>query len=220
MSQQDQRREPRQQQRQRPTVRRALIVEAARQAIIRDGLHRTTLRDIAAQAQVSLGTVTYHFKSINEILSAAAVSEAERFYAPLVRAATDEADPARALLLLIDPLFDGAESTSRHWRFWSDYWSASARSKNLSGEDYEALRLWQTGFEQTIERGILAGVFDTDISPSEVAVKTAAFSDGLATQLSMHTRDLDHNIARTWLRQLLGRELGADFEATNTVRES
>ncbi|WP_031261408.1 helix-turn-helix domain-containing protein, partial [Curtobacterium sp. B18] len=55
--------------RQRPEVRRAMIVEAARAVIVRNGVGATGLRDIAAEADVSVGTVTYHFGSVAEILN-------------------------------------------------------------------------------------------------------------------------------------------------------
>ncbi|WP_031273697.1 TetR/AcrR family transcriptional regulator, partial [Curtobacterium sp. B8] len=55
--------------RQRPEVRRAMIVAAAREVIVRRGVGSTGLRDIAAEAGVSVGTVTYHFGSVAEILN-------------------------------------------------------------------------------------------------------------------------------------------------------
>lgn len=200
------------QRREPPRVRRALIVEAARQVLIRDGLHRTGLRDIAAEAEVSVGTITYHFRSINEILVEAAVREVDRFYTPLLEAVRLEPDPARALMLLIDPLFDGTEAAAGHWRLWSDYWTAIARDPGMAAEDYGRLRLWQQCFEQTVARGITEEVFSAAAVPAEVALKTAAYSDGIATQLSMGAGGLDHHAARRWLRRFLGVELGITFE--------
>ncbi|NJC23282.1 AcrR family transcriptional regulator [Arthrobacter pigmenti] len=199
-------------QRQPPLVRRGLIVEAARQVIIRDGLHRTKLRDIAAQAEVSVGTVTYHFKSVDEILSEVAERETERFYTPLLEKARNEPDPVRALTLLIDPLFDGSESTAGHWRLWTDYWTASARRPGMAENDYGRLRVWQACFQETVERGIREGVFSSLASPSAVALKVAAYSDGIATQMGMNADGLDHLVARQWLRQLLTAELDAVFD--------
>ena len=64
--------------RQKPAVRRALIVEAARGVILREGLGGTRLRDIAGEAGVSVGTVTYHFESVAEILKEVVVLEKGR----------------------------------------------------------------------------------------------------------------------------------------------
>jgi AcrR family transcriptional regulator len=196
-----------------PAQRRALIAEAARQAILRDGLRRTGLREIAREAQTSVGTVTYHFAGIHEIFAEAAVLEMDWFYTPLVAAADAENDAARALLLLVDPLFDGSEESLLHWRFWSDYWSESARFPDPPAEEYGRLHLWRSGCERTIRRGIGDGTFRADADPRSVAVKTSAYVDGISTQLSLGAPGLDHDLAREWVRQFLRAELGAAFEA-------
>ena len=196
-----------------PAQRRALIAEAARQTILRDGLRNTGLREIARQAQTSVGTVTYHFAGIHEIFAEAAVLEMDSFYTPLVEAADAEANAVRALLLLLDPLFDGSEESLRHWRFWSDYWSESARFPDLPAEQYGRLNLWRSACERTIRRGIGDGTFRADADPRSVAVKTSAYVDGISTQLSLGAPGLDHDLAKEWVRQFLQSELGTAFEA-------
>lgn len=200
------------QRRMAPAQRRTQIAEAARQAILRDGLRHTGLREIARQAQTSVGTVTYHFAGIHEIFAEAAVLEMDWFYTPLVAAADTESNAVRALLLLLDPLFDGSEGSLRHWRFWSDYWSESARYPDLSAEEYGRLNLWRSGCERTIRRGIGDGTFRVDADPRSVAVKTSAYVDGISTQLSLGAPGLDHEVAKEWVRHFLQSELGAAFE--------
>ena len=194
-----------------PALRRTHIAEAARAAILRDGLRNTGLREIAREAQTSVGTVTYHFGSIREIILEAAVLEADGFYTPVIAAAEAEPDVVRALLLLIDPLFDGSEDTLRHWRFWSDYWSEWARNPETRQDDYGRLSQWSSCFERTTSRGIADGTFRADADPLAVAVKTAAFMDGIYTQISLGAPALDHAVARVWMRGLLQAELGAGF---------
>lgn len=82
----------------------------------RTGLAATSLRDIAAAAQVSVGTVTYHFVGVDEILSAVVITESESFYAKVVQAADSEPDPRRAMLILIDSLFSDSDKTSNTGR--------------------------------------------------------------------------------------------------------
>jgi AcrR family transcriptional regulator len=137
--------------------------------------------------------------------------EAELFYTPLVDTVRAEPDPKAALLALIDPLFDGSEETAAHWRLWLEYWSASSTRPGLAEEDYGKLRIWQTCFEETIKRGIADGEFAAGTDPVEVALKVAAFSDGIATQISMDPTGLSHETAKRWMRQLLTAELGTDF---------
>ncbi|MFF7927898.1 TetR/AcrR family transcriptional regulator [Streptomyces mirabilis] len=103
-------------------MRRRLIVEAAVPLIAERGYASVGVRDVAAAAGVSVGTVTYHFGSVQEILSEAMVLHIERYYAALSEAAAQAAGAAEALRLLVDALF--TEDTDRHWQMWFDYWNA------------------------------------------------------------------------------------------------
>ena len=58
--------------------RRASVLLAARRALAREELDRLTMRIIAREAGVSLGTVTYHFKSKQELLATVLFSVAEQ----------------------------------------------------------------------------------------------------------------------------------------------
>lgn len=108
--------------RQPTEVRRRLIVEAAVPLIAERGYASVGVRDVAAAAGVSVGTVTYHFGSVQEILSEAMVLHIERYYAELSEAAEQATSGAEALRLLVDALF--TEDTDRHWRMWFDYWNS------------------------------------------------------------------------------------------------
>lgn len=190
-----------------PQQRRAHIAEAARQAIMRDGLRNTGLREIAKQAGTSVGTVTYHFVGINEIFVEAAVLEVDRFYAPVVEAADAEPDVGKALAILLAPLFDGTDDANQHWRFWSDYWSASAQNGLMHEAGLARLHVWRTCLERTVERGISDGNFAADIDPTAIAIKTSAYANGIFTQLSLGAPGLDHATARTWMSDFLHAEL-------------
>lgn len=51
--------------------RRARIVDAALDVIVEVGVHRTTHRRVAARAEVPLGSMTYYFDSLDDIIRAA-----------------------------------------------------------------------------------------------------------------------------------------------------
>ncbi len=112
--------------RQPTEVRRRLIVEAAVPLIAERGYASVGVRDVAAAAGVSVGTVTYHFGSVQEILFEAMVLHIERYYAELNEAAEQATSGAEALRLLVDALF--TEDTDRHWRMWFDYWNAGEQA--------------------------------------------------------------------------------------------
>jgi len=229
--------------RQKPAVRRALIVEAARGVILREGLGGTRLRDIAGEAGVSVGTVTYHFESVAEILNEVVVLETARFYSSIIEAVDAEPDPVAGVRMLVEPLFAATDASDEHWRLWSDYWTAVARKPAVAAEYVERIRVWEACLTRTLRRGAESGAFpalragaaagagagaadpDGAADPagagaagsdgadraSEVALKLAAYSDGVATQLAQKAPGLTSELALTWMWTFLGHETGASF---------
>ncbi|PYY64655.1 MULTISPECIES: TetR/AcrR family transcriptional regulator [unclassified Curtobacterium] len=206
--------------RQRPEVRRAMIVEAARAVIVRNGVGATGLRDIAAEAGVSVGTVTYHFGSVAEILNEVVVLETERFYGAIVAAVDAEPDVLVGLRMLVAPLFGDTEQVRQHWRIWSDYWTAVVRRPEVAAEYAERIRVWEACLVRVIRRGVDAGVFgatadgagerdghgDT-VDADTVALQLAAYSDGVATQIAQGVPGLTNTVALSWMWRFLSHEL-------------
>src|SRR4051794_15442032 len=83
-----------------PEVRRRMLVDAARAVIAERGLHATTVRDVAAAGEVAVGTVTYHFSGIAEVLAGVLESEMALYSAPLMVASERAATGRQGLLLL------------------------------------------------------------------------------------------------------------------------
>ncbi|OII08083.1 TetR/AcrR family transcriptional regulator [Curtobacterium sp. MCBA15_005] len=193
--------------RQRPEVRRAMIVEAARAVIVRNGVGATGLRDIAAEAGVSVGTVTYHFGSVAEILNEVVVLETERFYGAIVAAVDAEPDVLVGLRMLVAPLFGDTEQVRQHWRIWSDYWTAVVRRPEVAAEYAERIRVWEACLVRVIRRGVEAGVF-VDVDADTVALQLAAYSDGVATQIAQGVPGLTNTVALSWMWRFLSHELG------------
>ncbi|WIE66738.1 TetR/AcrR family transcriptional regulator [Curtobacterium sp. MCLR17_054] len=203
--------------RQRPEVRRAMIVEAARAVIVRNGVGATGLRDIAAEAGVSVGTVTYHFGSVAEILNEVVVLETERFYGAIVAAVDAEPDVLVGLRMLVAPLFGDTEQVRQHWRIWSDYWTAVVRRPEVAAEYAERIRVWEACLVRVIRRGVDAGVFGgtrqgsdggDPVDAETVALQLAAYSDGVATQIAQGVPGLTNTVALSWMWRFLSHELG------------
>ncbi|MBO9049955.1 TetR/AcrR family transcriptional regulator [Curtobacterium flaccumfaciens] len=205
--------------RQRPEVRRAMIVEAARAVIVRNGVGATGLRDIAAEAGVSVGTVTYHFGSVAEILNEVVVLETERFYGAIVAAVDAEPDVLVGLRMLVAPLFGDTEQVRQHWRIWSDYWTAVVRRPEVAAEYAERIRVWEACLVRVIRRGVDAGVFGgtrqgtysdsgDPVDADTVALQLAAYSDGVATQIAQGVPGLTNTVALSWMWRFLSHELG------------
>ena len=70
------------------SVRSRQLVEAARRVLIRDGVGRLTMRAVAAEAGVLLGTVTYVFKS-KEMLLRAVIEDVTAEIAEVLKSSPD-----------------------------------------------------------------------------------------------------------------------------------
>lgn len=185
-----------------PEARREQIVSAARSVIVRRGLGATSLRDIAAEADVSMGTVTYHFDGIDEILGEVVIAESTRFYATVIAAADAEPDPRAALRLLTDPLFAEGEDVDAHWRIWTDYWAVISRRPGISEAYATRIRSWERCAARVIARGAASGAF-RGVDPAATALKLAAYSDGLATQRAQGVSALTRAVARAWFDEFV-----------------
>ncbi|MBQ0862259.1 TetR/AcrR family transcriptional regulator [Streptomyces sp. RK75] len=193
--------------RQPTEVRRRLIVEAAVPLIAERGSSSVGVRDVAGAAGVSVGTVTYHFGSVQEILSEAMVLQIERYYAALSETADRATSAAEALRLLVDALF--TEDTDRHWRMWFEYWNAGEHHLHpafAGGQDrrYES---WHRQIRALAERGVADGEF-TCVDLDGFTTRFAALADGLALQRLRQAPPLTTRDARRHLHRFIGTELG------------
>src|SRR5690606_41356377 len=109
----------------KPTeVRRRLILEAAVPLGNEHGARRVGRRDIARAAGVSVGTVTYHFGGVREIIGEAVAMEIDGYYGPLGERMLSAPSAAEGVEVLVEGVFTA--ETDRHWRPWFDSWAAEA----------------------------------------------------------------------------------------------
>ncbi len=97
----------------RATTKRERLVEAARSLVHRQGYYRTTLANIAAEAEVPLGNVYYYFRTKEDLLQAVVDEHAEELRAKLAAFAEDE-DPRGRLKALIRSSADLRDLTARY----------------------------------------------------------------------------------------------------------
>lgn len=88
--------------------KRVSLTEAAETLFHRQGVHRTTLADIAQEADVPLGNIYYHFRT-KELLIEAVISARLRENQENFAAWGQDPDPANRLLSFIRAGYAGAE---------------------------------------------------------------------------------------------------------------
>jgi len=187
-----------------PEVRRALIVEAARSVIADRGLFATTMRDIAAASEVSLGTVTYHFRGIAEILAEVLDGEMDAFYAPLIATAFAQPDGRAALGALIDGFLASSPRAGQHWVLWLDFWALSAHDGGYARRQAVFYQRWQRDVEAVFECGVADGSLRVEAIGEAVAEFMAVF-DGMASKAYLPGAGIRPAEARSRLHRYVDR---------------
>lgn len=192
--------------RQPTEIRRRLIVEAARLLIADRGLFAASMRDIAQRADVSLGTVSYHFTSIAELLSEVLHAEMDDFYRPITSRARAEPDGRLALETIIDGFFADGPRAVEHWRLWLDFWTLSAHEQFYADWQSQVYVQWRADVIQTMERGRAGGTLsfeDTDVA----AMEFMAVFDGWAAQAFLPRGEIGPERGRALLHDYVLRRL-------------
>ncbi|MFJ9884746.1 TetR/AcrR family transcriptional regulator [Streptomyces sp. NPDC091287] len=82
-------------------ARREELLRAARAVILRRGLHATRVRDVADQAGVATGTVTYYFRELDDLFDLVFAEAVERFCTLREQDAASRPDAREQLVSLI-----------------------------------------------------------------------------------------------------------------------
>lgn len=187
-----------QRRRQPPQIRRQMIIGAARDVIAERGLHATTVRDIAGAARVAVGTVTYHFSGIAEVLAGVLEAEMAEYSAPVMVRAAVEPTGRAGLRALTDGLLATGDRAVQHWRLWLDFWTLAAHQPHYSDWQSRVYRDLHALVAELLERGRDDGTLAVR-DASQQAVEYIAMMDGLVVQGYLPGSRLDPGQARAML---------------------
>ncbi len=186
--------------------KREVILNAAEACLREQGLSRVSVRDIAKEAEVSLGSVHYYFASKEHILM-----EIFRTFVARVSKATfaglPQADPRQMILGFVDGLFGELAKDPDACRFLIGLWehiSYHDELQEILTAYYRASHTWMTSL---IEKGNKTGIFDVD-DPAGTATQIIALTDGLKVQVHILGADIDLERMRLACRDLVEKALG------------
>jgi AcrR family transcriptional regulator len=171
-----------------PLVRRRLIVEAAREVIARRGMAATRMREVASVAGVSLGTLTYHFAGIDELLASVIHAEDECFLQPIVDRALAAETGREGLRCLVDGLLNENQRTREHWLVWMDFWTLASHDPRYGRWQGEFYASWREVVTELIARGEADGSL-TVASPGLAVTQFLVLTDGVAAQAYLIGRE-------------------------------
>ncbi len=171
-------------------ARRAQVLRAARACIVAQGYERVTVRDVAAAAGVSTGTVVHYFGDKDSVLEAALLGKVQDTGLAL-RAALAGASSARERLeRLVEASLPASDEVRDEWRLWLTFWGEATRNERLRAVSERQHRRWTAFLARIIADGVAAGEF-APVEVDAAAAQLAALVDGLAVQAALGNPGLD-----------------------------
>ena len=161
--------------------RRDAILRAAYRVMAREGVHRTPLDRVAAEAGVSKGLLLYHFNSKDELFLAAMEWVLDATAERVRKSLADVADPAEAISAVIDAVWIAPEANRDFFRFYLDGVEHQTRSPGFDDLGTTATTIINGLYQEVIEAGSDAGVFAVD-DPASAAVDMRALIEGTFLQ--------------------------------------
>lgn len=173
--------------------RRSAILRGAYRVMAREGVHRTPLDRVAAEAGVSKGLLLYHFHSKDALVLAAMEWVLNATAARIRKALADIVDPADAISVVIDAVWIGPEANRDFFRFYLDGVEHQTRSPGFDDLGHTATVIINGLYQEVIETGVNAGVLEVADSVS-AAVDMRALIEGSFLQW-LQTDDWQNNHA-------------------------
>ncbi|MEU7578957.1 TetR family transcriptional regulator C-terminal domain-containing protein [Streptomyces sp. NPDC041068] len=166
--------------------RRSRIAEAVCVLIARSGMESVSLRDVAAEAKVSMGAVQRCFRTKDEMLLFALEGISRRI-GDRAKARIEASDSPQSAVTLLDRTLSALalveEEDRTEARVWGAFVAHAAVSDELAAvlrETYAKLRellVWLIGYGQD------TGELRTGLDPTEEAHALVALTDGLTAQV-------------------------------------
>jgi DNA-binding transcriptional regulator YbjK len=170
--------------------RKSRIVDAAIEVIAAHGVAGTTSRRIAAAADVPLGSITYHFDSLEDLLEQAFRRHAERM-SPRYEAHFDKVTDLASFADAVTDLINGdAGGDARDWVVSYELYLAALRIPALRGVTDAWMRRSRTVLERFIDPVTARGI--------------DALIEGLVMHLILSTASFDRADTRTIVGRFLG----------------
>ncbi|MFI7065198.1 TetR/AcrR family transcriptional regulator [Kribbella sp. NPDC050124] len=165
-----------------PVERRDELVEAVLRVVRRDGLEHASVRNVAREAGLSVGSLRHYFESQSQLMVFAFRTVIERIEARLARL-EPEPDPRRRAertLAELLPLDDDRRAENEVWLAFTSRAMVDSSLRVLRDEGYAAL---EAGC-----RAMLTDLSAAGLAPSDVeaeAERLHAWLDGLAVHAAM-----------------------------------
>ncbi|MFE0019661.1 TetR/AcrR family transcriptional regulator [Amycolatopsis sp. NPDC059021] len=191
--------------------KRAELIDAAREAVLRRGVVDLRLRDVAEQADMSTGSVLYYFPALSDLLREVQREAVERFCVDREEAARREPDPRRKLLGTIRAGLPSGRDDELCVLLYE--LGAFARRDPAYAAQHIRLCERQVALYSTIlETGAATGVFTLARDAATVARQLVMLEDGIGLHLTQSVPTFDARQAENLLLAYACDATGCDLE--------
>jgi AcrR family transcriptional regulator len=191
--------------RQSAEARREMLVEAGIACLAKDGILGFTIDRICAEARVSRGLITHHFKSIDGLLAAVYDTMYGKVLAVIEEPGVATTPEAR-LVDIIDAMFSREFFNRESLNIWLALWGEIANNPAL----LKVHRKQYARYRADIERALLdvAKARGLKIDAGFVAMMLVSLVDGLGVEWFIEPKLLSAKVAREACFKLLEPILG------------
>ncbi|MFK5978924.1 MAG: TetR/AcrR family transcriptional regulator [Rhizobiaceae bacterium] len=190
-------------------ARREIIVTAAIECFIRNGIHQTGIREIAEQANVSLGNLYNHFSSKDELIAEIALLDSEGL-TRFAKTLDDSENPRVAMRKFVDGYLDHVSQTENAI-LTIDIIAEAVRNPTVAEHFESNRRKISDALSATIKRGISVGDMRKQISIDETVKLLLDAIEGLGMRSGLAQAKPTAN-ARKALQEMISRMLSPSPE--------
>lgn len=185
--------------------RRGMILDAAKQVALQDGLNGLTVRRIATEAQVSTGQVHHHFKSSSHLKAEVFIELMNQLNEVEDQIKTNSSFERISLLLG----FENIEQTQPYLRLWNEAEILIVQDREIKKAYNTTMEQWHLALVSAIEHGITQQEFKISISNSsqDISWRLIAFVCGLEGIYQLGLRGLDEHSFKHHVETILKLEL-------------
>ena len=166
-------------------LRRGEIVDGAIRLIARAGYEATTMRGLAAELEVSTGTITHWFATKDHVLAATLEQLADRFAARMASELEGVDGPRAQLIAIGDASVPDTPERADEQRVWGELAARAARTPALAELHDRLYAGWRRQMEKAVAAGVAAGDLRR-VDAADWARTYAALLDGLGLHALLH----------------------------------
>jgi AcrR family transcriptional regulator len=188
--------------------------------IVRRGVERTRIADIAREAGTSTGTVHYYFETKDDVLVAALKWANEQPYVRMDEALGRGADDLSRLATLLELSIPYPGPPRDEWVAFLELWGRLLHRTDLVGAGESTDARWRSYFHEVVRSGTANGMFRPVASVDEVADRMVALVDGLGLKAVVGVSWSPERM-REILFRFVAEQLGVPYEELDRLgRES